>query len=488
LLSPIIVNMFAILVFGTYHHRFRITLIEYMEKIQTTGVSDQFKAHLSDVNNQRIIFSGSFGSGKTTFLNDFFKTKEQSDKYYVCKLFPVNYVTSDNKDIYELMKFDILIQLLGSGVTLGKSDFDKLSTVSKSIKKNSLKLLQGIMGVASLIDGRAAILSKAVEVISDIYEKYKDQDSETKVDRFLADLENQLGSSYEMNDISRLINEMLIKASKLEEKEKETVLLIDDFDRLEPMQSFRLLNILSTNDNETGTGENKFGFDKIIIVCDIGNLRDCFAHINGTSNAFNGYIDKFYSTQIFNFDIQNDLIKAISVWFVEIKISRDVREEFYEMYIDIIKQMISCGSLNIRSLTKMQYATAIDVPSKQGLGYHTEIDYMKLFFSVLRQMFVGDQEVSTALSLCSKRNIMFLYSNNRMVVDKLLGIMFPEKLDGEDAEPFINKQKYKFKAKRTGLYLSFDFLATDVQLSDSGDILIPVLSFIDEIKQKYLNI
>lgn len=459
-----------------------------MEKIQTTGVSDQFKAHFSDVNNQRIIFSGSFGSGKTTFLNIFFKTKEQSDKYYVCKLFPVNYVTSDNKDIYELMKFDILIQLLGSGVTLGKSDFDKLSTISKSIKKNSLKLLQGIMGVASLIDGRAAILNKAVEVISDIYEKYKDQDSETKVDRFLADLENQLGSSYEMNDISRLINEMLIKASKLEEKEKETVLLIDDFDRLEPMQSFRLLNLLSTNDNEAGTGQNKFGFDKIIIVCDIDNLRDCFAHINGTSNAFNGYIDKFYSTQIFNFDIQNDLINAIDDWFDEIGIRKDIGDEFYRIFIDVIKKMIGCGSLNIRSLTKMQNAVVDDTPFWRTDLLKPSLDYMALFFSVLRKMFVGDQEISNAFSLCTKRNIMFVYSKNRMVVDKLLCVMFPEKLDGEYAELSINKKGYKFKAKKTELYLSFDFLATDSQLSNSGHELIPVFSFIDEIKQRYLNI
>lgn len=464
-----------------------------METIQTSEVSNQFKTHLSNANNQRIIFSGSFGSGKTTFLNDFFKTEEQLNKYYVCKLFPVNYVTSDNKDIYELMKFDILLQLLGSksNVTLEESDFDKLSTLSKSVKKNSLKLLQGIMGVASSIDGKAKILSKAVGVIADIYAEYKDQDPQTKVDRFLADLENQVGSSYEMNDISKLISEMLIKARRLNKKEeeegKETVLLIDDFDRLEPMQSFRLLNILSTNDNETGTGENKFGFDKIIIVCDINNLRDCFAHINGTSNAFNGYIDKFYSTQIFNFDIKNDLIKAISVWFVEINISRDVREEFYEMYIDIIKQMISCGSLNVRSLTKMQYSPAIDVSYERVLGYSPKIDYMKLFFSMLQQMFVGDQEVSNAIHICFKQNPLFQYDRNNRVINEALCVIYPEKKDGKETDEDIAEKQYKFRCKLYGPSPYWELISVNGEplASNSG---VPVFYFIEQVKRKYLSL
>lgn len=457
-----------------------------MEKIQTSEVSNQLKTHLANTNNQRIIFSGSFGSGKTTFLNDFFKTEEQPNKYYVCKLFPVNYVTSDNKDIYELMKFDILIQLLGSGVTIEKDDFDKLSTVSKSVEKNSLKLLQGIMGVASLIDGSAAVLSKAVEIIANIYEEYKDKDPQTKVDRFLTDLENQVGSSYEMNDISKLISEMLIKASNLEGKKKETVLLIDDFDRLEPMQSFRLLNLLSTNDNETGTGENKFGFDKIIIVCDIDNLRDCFAHINGTSNAFNGYIDKFYSTQIFNFDIKDDLIKAISAWLFEIKIPQDVKEAFYERYIDLIQKMISCGSLNIRSLTKMQYA-AIDVPSKKVLGYRAEVDYMKLFFSMLQQMFVGDQEVSNAIHICFKQNPLCQYDRNNRVINEALCVTYPEKKDGKEINENIDEKQYKFRCKLYGSSPYWELISVNGEplASNSG---VPVFYFIEQVKRKYLSI
>ena len=64
-----------------------------MRQIETKGMMEQFQAHLNNTNNQRIIFSGCFGSGKTTFLNNFFNDPAQQEKYYVCKLFPVNYVT-----------------------------------------------------------------------------------------------------------------------------------------------------------------------------------------------------------------------------------------------------------------------------------------------------------------------------------------------------------------------------------------------------------
>ena len=45
-----------------------------MRQIETKGMMEQFQAHLNNTNNQRIIFSGCFGSGKTTFLNNFFNT------------------------------------------------------------------------------------------------------------------------------------------------------------------------------------------------------------------------------------------------------------------------------------------------------------------------------------------------------------------------------------------------------------------------------
>lgn len=73
----------------------------------------QFNQHLKLSNNERIIFSGRFGTGKTTFLNHFFDNQME---YNVIKLYPVHYSISPNEDIYEFVKFDILCQLLSKGV------------------------------------------------------------------------------------------------------------------------------------------------------------------------------------------------------------------------------------------------------------------------------------------------------------------------------------------------------------------------------------
>ena len=51
-----------------------------MRQIETKGMMEQFQAHLNNTNNQRIIFSGCFGSGKTTFLNNFFNDPEQQER------------------------------------------------------------------------------------------------------------------------------------------------------------------------------------------------------------------------------------------------------------------------------------------------------------------------------------------------------------------------------------------------------------------------
>ena len=79
-------------------------------KIITDTVKNDFEAFLNIEENSRIFFSGKFGIGKTYFLNEFFDSK--SNKYEVFHLYPVNYQISSNEDILDLIKYDILVELL----------------------------------------------------------------------------------------------------------------------------------------------------------------------------------------------------------------------------------------------------------------------------------------------------------------------------------------------------------------------------------------
>lgn len=69
---------------------------------------ENFKQYLD--NNRRCILSSRFGNGKSYFLSNFIE--KNSENYLFIPIYPVNYQVMDNKDIFELIKRDILINTL----------------------------------------------------------------------------------------------------------------------------------------------------------------------------------------------------------------------------------------------------------------------------------------------------------------------------------------------------------------------------------------
>jgi hypothetical protein len=51
-----------------------------MSEISIEDVSKRFEEHLAIEDNNRIIFSGKFGTGKTYFLNKFFDDRETEEE------------------------------------------------------------------------------------------------------------------------------------------------------------------------------------------------------------------------------------------------------------------------------------------------------------------------------------------------------------------------------------------------------------------------
>lgn len=86
--------------------------------------ASDFLEHLTS--NNRILFSGAFGIGKTFFLKQFFEIQEIKANYNVFHLFPINYQISTNEDIFELIKYDIVFHLLGvDGIKIDKENLTK---------------------------------------------------------------------------------------------------------------------------------------------------------------------------------------------------------------------------------------------------------------------------------------------------------------------------------------------------------------------------
>lgn len=83
------------------------------------------------------------------------------------------------------------------------------------------------------------------------------------------------------------------------------MLVIDDLDRIDPEHVFRILNIFAAQfDQKDGNkvSSNKFGFDRIVLVCHYENLKKIFQHKYGLNTDFSGYVDKYFSKSKFEFD------------------------------------------------------------------------------------------------------------------------------------------------------------------------------------------
>jgi len=296
-------------------------------------IAIDFAKHLAIENNSRILFSGRFGKGKTTFLEEYFKEESPYNNsglsYKVFHLKPVNYSVASNEDIFKYIKYDIILEFLRKNVDVESYDFSFLNVLPNYVLGNPLKIIRPfieyIPKVGKLLDEFIKKLEKMYEEVKDKAQNInKNSESDILAD-FLEKLEQNEYSIYENDVTTKVIGKILsdLKNSNSESKPTENILIIDDLDRIDPEHIFRVLNIFSAHFDNHYTifgKENKFGFDKVVLVCDADNIRNIFKNKYGADVDFKGYIDKFYSTEIFSFSNYNQLISATRNIVSKIKI------------------------------------------------------------------------------------------------------------------------------------------------------------------------
>ncbi len=366
----------------------------------------KFESFLSDSTNRRIIFSGVFGSGKTYFLKNFFQAEE---KYYCIRLSPVNYSVSKNEDVFELIKFDIIFQLLKDGIVpkeLGFTDLELLKMLSL------LDPEKGIRGlIAKMAQTDHDILQSPFEKI-DLLLKPQDEAVEgqrlIKLRQFLTDHEKKTGSPKEQDAITKLICYLL--SSKVQDT-KESILIIDDLDRIDPEHIFRILNVFAAH-FDLDENANKFGFDRIVIVCDIQNIRRMFRNRYGQDTDFSGYIDKFYSRQIFHFDNQNAVVEAVSGILCSLtinppdnKFTIDNNQSIdHRFMVYVLNGLIKVGALNLRAIWRMRNST-IEYERKQLSPLSYTYRPLVGLFDVLTQILGDAESLREGLQRCVSAKI-----------------------------------------------------------------------------------
>lgn len=371
-------------------------------KICIKNESQRFLQFLQEENNNNIIFSGIYGIGKSYFINDFFNN-QHSKEYIPIILTPVNYSVANNEDIFEYIKADILLQLLEKV----PCDFNNIQITSSVATyfyiNNNLDILIGnILSTAEKVCFQTDIIGQLLKLRDSIkeFQKGNSISEDEEIKKFITGLSQKQGSIYESNIITQIIQTLISNAKK--KGKKESVLIIDDLDRIDPEHIFRILNILSAHDDFCRTNEHKFKFDKTILVCDIENIRKIFHAKYGADVDFSGYIDKFYSKEIFHFNNEYEIAKCIARQVIEIKSDSELTKEYKYSSISlayILEHLIRYNLINIRTLEKFAFYYQIgNKYFEYNRNRYWVADTPSLFiFEFLQRIFGSPMLLQTAL-------------------------------------------------------------------------------------------
>lgn len=278
-----------------------------------------FKQYLEA--NSRCILSAKFGNGKSYFIGEFIK--KYSNEYLFIPIYPVNYQVMDNKDIFELIKRDILIRLLSNDVvSVNNLNFNISFLCYYYFVNNATDTILDILELIPSVNllgvdiNIGNVLKKANEIKRkyETWEKSITVNIKEKTNGYIEYFNEIKGSIYEFDATSQLICD-IIKEYKNNNPNKKVVLIIEDLDRIDPAHIFRILNVFSahfdrynttTSSNVTSVNSiNKFCLDKIVTVCDLDNIKNIYAHVYGKGTDFGGYISKFTNSKIFRYSLHS---------------------------------------------------------------------------------------------------------------------------------------------------------------------------------------
>lgn len=292
-------------------------------------------------NNCRGILSARFGDGKSFFLNEV--KKQLSDEYIFITIYPVNYQIAENKDIFEYIKRDILLQILMlSEIDLSDNKFNFslrlwgfLNQYGKDITSDIISLL--VSSLSRIPQEAVAVFQKNIAKFKE-YSAQINQSQSDQIENYLNEFAGYKGSIYEFDPLSQIIYQLITDIK--ENSGKQVVLVIEDMDRIDPAHIFRILNVFSAHWDmqdyseqrlANGNSANKYNFDKILLVCHFQNIKNIFHHFYGAKTDFTGYIHKFSSSTPYEYSLRD----VIENWILE-KIPFDKNR-----YPDICRQLAS---------------------------------------------------------------------------------------------------------------------------------------------------
>jgi hypothetical protein len=364
-----------------------------------------FKYHIDDEENYRTIFTGKFGSGKTMFLKHFFNNQTSTignEKYYPIHIFPVNYSISGNEDIIKFIKYDIVTHLLlNQGIDV-KGSIDLKTVSGRFLFKNIDRIIASLFLFIPTWGGQAL---EAFNIFKGLVNEFKDFENsdEDEISKFIDKVQADVKSTFEEDFITSLIQKA---CAELKKGGKKVVVIIDDLDRIDPDHIFRILNVFAAHFDFDGKLEspNKYGFEKLILVGDIQNIRNIFKSKFGGDTDFNGYIDKFYSKNIFQFDNKHvlklfwkNIVSNINFSNSNKHDTKHYNEVLKSSYnLPIIEKFIALNFINTRQIFKYYKRNFNIIENKtitlKGRMFPHYFCNTALFLYFLRSLFNSTQD------------------------------------------------------------------------------------------------
>lgn len=355
--------------------------------------------------NPRTILSSKFGDGKSYFLENFKNTDSVKEKFVFLTIYPVNYQVASNEDIFNLIKRDILFQLMLNDMISNNVIIPKDIALWAYIQNRKYSLVTDLINYVADIAvpceylPKIMVAIKGLRLFKDLKEKIEDFTKKNNDDDILNEFVDTADSTtiYEDDIVTAIIKRSVADFKR--RTKKDVVLIIEDLDRIDPAHIFRILNIFSAHMDYaykyfTKTGitlvGNKFGLDNVVLVADYSNVRKIFKHFYGERTDFQGYIGKFLSSKPFAYSLKNERLKYI---YERLSLITDSQ-------VSLIKIGITEDKLENKTIRDIIHSFEIDKQiykeAKVIIGGKTVTlcPAMLKLFAVMRRMGMSDDEMS----------------------------------------------------------------------------------------------
>ena len=379
---------------------------------------ERFKNHL--LSHDRVILSAKFGDGKSFFLNEFKKKCEDNNDFpfKFITLYPVNYQVLENKDIFEIIKHDVLLQMLmlrmidvNYNITDEIAFAFYLQTHFSTVAESFFSMLQ-LIGFEDTQTHSLLGTFKSISWLKSLKDKVnaakKKIDQTDFLDSYLANFDEK--SVYENDVVTKIIRENIKTYQEI--NNKKVVLIIEDMDRLDPAHLFRIMNVFSAHmdygyrsmqpidDSLVG---NKFGVSNVVFVMHEQNTKALFHHFYGEYADYEGYMSKFYNKDIFIFSLNEEKEKyALYLIVKETGLSEDKVTEIFpkSFFINKTMRQIICAmdkvneqfeSIEIKPGVKAhpQLLKLIVITKRLGVSHDKIIAYIERQIKTLDRFYLN---------------------------------------------------------------------------------------------------